>query len=104
MGSCSLSKIITASSDKSFYKKFQKEFEEAREWHGIDPYSGTWATKSGVQIISSPITLPKRVTEKFKKEGYNKIWEYISGKADKYGPALAVKVGKDYLVGCWAPE
>ena len=107
MGATNLSTTITAKTEKQLDKKFTAMCEEDLWTYGNDPYSGSWATKldHGVRVVSSPIDLPKRVTQKWRDENTLKLWDYLENKADKWGPALAVKItSSEYLVSCWAPE
>ena len=98
MGSHNLEVFIKTKSEKVFKKKMDELFERERQYHGSDPYSGSWATIDGVRIVSDPFPEMKKWT----KKKVEKVEEWLLDNTQKWEPAKAVKTSTGYIVVGWA--
>jgi len=73
---------------------FNKKQHEDRREYGNDPYGASWASFEGLRIVD----------QKFKDE--REARHYVDDNTEKWGPAMAVKAGKDtvWYVGGWVAE
>ena len=100
MGANFLQTVIHTSVEKKFYSRYDQMVQAEKAYYGTNPYSGTWALKPEVRIVSDPFPERKRWTRQ-KKDA---VMEWIMDNAEKWEPALAVKGKGLYLVGAWAPS
>jgi len=89
--------MIIKTTEKKFYKFYEKIVEQERIEYGTDPYSGSWATIERVMIVNDPY--PER---KWTKKKYQDVSNWIADNTEKWECAKAVKTSKGYMVGGWA--
>jgi len=73
---------------------YGRMFKDAREYHGSDPYSGSWAA-CGAGLDVQPM--------RFRDDAKAATW--LSDNHGKWDHPMAVKLtGKRWMIGAWAPE
>jgi len=93
MGASGYQTAVKTKSESKLKKWFDERWQEDKAYYGNNPYSGSLATLSGVQILNDPYP-NRKWTNKKRKD----VVEFLYGKAEKWECALAVKTSKDYIV------
>lgn len=81
MGACFDSRTLKASDEKTMREKFAQMQEDSCTEYGNDTYAGHIGIARGLEVSSKAF--------KSSKEAH----EYVESNAQKWGPAIAVKVG-----------
>lgn len=97
MGATNFSKIIKASSEKSFLRKWKQYVSDCIDWHGSDPYNGTASTVGGIPRICPMKDKPKRLTQNQCERVARHLWNNTQKREAKY-----VRIGNTFIVAGWA--
>jgi hypothetical protein len=97
MGSHNLEMLVKTQSERKFLKLYKAAVYRDKQYHGDNPYSGSWATIPEVRIVNDPF--PER---RWTKKKFQDVSEWILDNTEKWEHAKAVKSTKGYLVGGWA--
>lgn len=93
-GATNLTTLIPGD-ERQVAKKFAKMQDEERRYYGDNPYGGNWSNFSGIKFLRN-----KQYAAG--KKGQREAADWILDNHDKWGAALAVKVGKNrWMVGGW---
>jgi len=80
MGACFIERIFPPCSEADLRKAIQTQIDSDRARHGADPYSGTWATNSGVRSETRLFDLADEARD------------WLNEHASKRGAIVAVKI------------
>lgn len=109
MSASGLNMVISAKNRDDLKNKFNDYCNGVRSNYNGKEYTGTWGEKFTINFVPNPISKVKPLDEFYIKE----VAIGLLGKADKYGPALAVEFPRftekhdieyDYIIAAWAAE